>query len=130
MALVSLAAWPGQPDRVLGVVCGGLLAAVSYRGIKGGIDVLVGARGATGEENRPGIAWPLVKFFTRYAIVALAAYVILVRLRLPPVGVLTGASSMVVAAAVEAIRSARPPSRADHPRQESELPGRDRRTRS
>jgi hypothetical protein len=46
----------------------------------------------------------LVKFFTRYAILALAAYVIMARLRLPPLAVFAGASSLVVAVAVEAVR--------------------------
>jgi hypothetical protein len=45
-----------------------------------------------------------VKFFTRYAILVLAAYVIMARLRLPPVAVFAGASSLVIAVMVEALR--------------------------
>jgi hypothetical protein len=84
---------------------GGALAWISYRGIKGGIDALVDAverRGGSGQ----GV-WGLVKFFTRYAILAAVAYVIMVRLRLPPVAVVAGASSIVVAIALEAVRSLR-----------------------
>ena len=45
----------------------------------------------------------LVKFFTRYAILAAVAYVIMARLGLPPVAVIAGASSAVVAITVEAL---------------------------
>jgi hypothetical protein len=121
MALGAWLARPGEPGLAAGVLAGGMLAAVSYRGIKGGIDALLrvaageraeGARGAA----RAGVAWPLVKFFTRYAILALAAYVVLVHLGVHPVGVVLGASSLVAAAAVAAIRLARAPSRSGHPR--------------
>jgi hypothetical protein len=50
---------------------------------------------------------PLVKFFTRHAILALAAYVMMVRLHLDPVGLLAGVSSLAVAAAVEGLRDLR-----------------------
>jgi hypothetical protein len=85
------------------VLGGGLLVAISYRGIKGGVDTLVGAvsgRPKTGAR----VAIGLVKFFTRYAILAAAAYVIMARLRLPPLAVFAGASSFVVAVAIEAVR--------------------------
>ncbi len=76
---------------------------ISYRGIKGGIDALVGAVSG-GANGRIRTAIGLVKFFTRYAILAAAAYVIMARLRLPPVAVFAGASSFVVAVTVEAVR--------------------------
>jgi hypothetical protein len=103
-AAIAAAAWViarGNADAPIGVFGGGALVWISYRGIKGGIDALTGARaGATGIRTAIG----LVKFFTRYAILALAAYVIMVRLRLPPLAVFAGASSLVVAVAVEAVR--------------------------
>lgn len=107
-AAMAAAAWlvgRGRPEAPLGVLGGGLLVLISYRGIKGGIDGLVGG-GAGGA----GAAIGLVKFFTRYAILAVAAYVIMARLRLPPVAVCAGASSLVVAITVEALRgvAARP----------------------
>jgi hypothetical protein len=40
----------------------------------------------------------------RYALLALLAYVMIARLRLHPLGLLAGASSVVAAAAVEAFR--------------------------
>ena len=72
-------------EPALGVIGGGALAAVSYQGIKAGIS-------------------GLVKFFTRYAILAVGAYVIMARLRLPPVAVIAGASSFVIAVMFEALR--------------------------
>ena len=86
----------------LGVVGGGLLVVISYRGIKAGINVLAGSAGEAGRGVRTAIG--LVKFFTRYAILAVAAYVIMARLRLPPVAVCAGASSLVIAVMVEALR--------------------------
>jgi hypothetical protein len=115
MAVVAWLVQPSDARMAVGVLAGGLLAAVSYRGIKGGIDVLLRAGG---EEplGRRGVAWPLVKFFTRYAILGLAAYVVLVRLRVHPIGVVLGASSLVAAAALEAVRLIRAPSRSGNPR--------------
>ena len=86
-----------------GVVGGGALAALSYRGIKAGIDAVL-ARAEQAENARKRRAAGLVKFFTRYAILAVAAYVIMARLRLPPLAVFAGASSLVVAVTVEAVR--------------------------
>ena len=81
----------------LAVWAGGALAAVSYWGLKAGVDagIPVGWRRAI----------PLVKFFTRYAILAFAAYVMLARLRLHPLGVVAGASSFVVAIGAAAVRA-------------------------
>jgi hypothetical protein len=112
MALAALAATRGLAAP-LGVVGGGLLAAVSYGGIKGGIDALVAVAGPDREARRRArrrAAIGLVKFFTRYAILAAAAYVIMARLRLPPIAVLAGASSVVIAVTLEALRALRPKS--------------------
>jgi len=104
IALVAAAAAPARPiASAAGVVGGGLLVWISYRGIKGGIDALVG----DGRNGRATAAIGLVKFFTRYGILAAVAYVIMARLRLPPVAVVAGASSLVVAVIVEAVRSLR-----------------------
>ena len=87
----------------LGVMAGGVLAWISYRGIKGGIDAL----GGRGERTRLRVGVGLVKFFTRYGILAAVAYVIMARARLPPVAVVAGASSLVIAVMLEAGRSFR-----------------------
>ena len=96
----------GGLDAPLGVVGGGALVAISYRGIKAGITAVIdaGEGGANGAGGGKKVAIGLVKFFTRYAILALAAYVIMARLRLPPVAVFAGASSFVIAVVVEALR--------------------------
>jgi hypothetical protein len=104
-AVMAVAAWAiarGAVDAPLGVLGGGAIAWISYRGIKGGIDAvaLAGPGGWTARQRLMG----LVKFFTRYAILTVAAYVIMARLRLSPVAVVAGASSVVVAVAVEALR--------------------------
>ena len=108
MAVIAWAIARGRVAAPLGVVGGGLLVAVSYRGIKGGIDALVGGMAAAdaGNNGRQA-AIGLVKFFTRYGILAAAAYVIMARLRLPPLAVFAGASSLVVAVTLEALRPVR-----------------------
>jgi hypothetical protein len=100
-------------DAPLGVLGGGALVAISYRGINAGISAVVNASdaGCGGAGGSRKVAIGLVKFFTRYAILALAAYVIMARLRLPPVAVFAGASSLVIAVMVEALRALSQPGR-------------------
>jgi hypothetical protein len=102
-----------RADAALGVLGGGTLVAISYRGIKGGITALINSRDASdaGAGGSRAVALGLVKFFTRYAILALAAYVIMARLRLPPVAVFAGASSLVIAVMLEALRALSQPGR-------------------
>ena len=100
--LMAAAAWAlarGDVGAPAGVLGGGALVWISYRGIKAGVDALVSAGGGRGRR-----VWQLVKLFTRYAILALAAYVIMARLRMPPMAVFAGASSLVIAVALEALR--------------------------
>ena len=92
-----------------GVLGGGLLIAVSYRAIASGVNVLVEALGGEIDADRrqrarPRLAWTLAKLALRYALLAVLAYVMIARLRLHPVGLLVGASSVVAAASVEALR--------------------------
>ena len=125
MALAALAVRGGRPDGAIGVLLGGLLAAVSYHAIKGGVDALLARRGTgTGggpetkaavdeadraappgetreRRSRPRAAWQGAKFIGRYALLALAAYVMLTRFRAHPVGILCGGSSPVLAAAAQ-----------------------------
>ena len=103
MAVAAWVAAGGRPAAPLGVAAGGALVAISYRGIRSGIDALVGTTRAE-EGGRGRAAIRLVKFFTRYAILTAAAYVIMARLPVPPVAVVAGASSLVVAVMFEAIR--------------------------
>ena len=90
--------WPGGGGGAAAAVLGGgSLAALSYLTLKGLVDF-------TNSGTKTGF-WPLVKFFTRYAILASVAYVMLARLRLHPIGVIVGATSMAVAAGAAAVRT-------------------------
>jgi len=90
----------------LGVVGGGLLIGGSFWVIRGTVDALVVLRSG-GETGRISMVFLLVKFFTRHVIVALAAYGMMVRLRLDPMGLLAGVSSLGVAVGVEVLRDLR-----------------------
>jgi hypothetical protein len=99
MAFLALVWAPGRPRLALGVIGGGVLAAVGFWGLLG---VWPAARNG---ENAPDFrGFSLVKFFTRYVILTAVAYVMMVRLHLDPVGMLVGVSSVVVAAIIEARR--------------------------
>lgn len=102
MAALALIVAHGQAWPAIGVVGGGVLAGVSLVGIRSSVAGLLmpGAPGAT----RPRVAWALVTAVGRYALLALLAYVMIARLRLHPLGLLAGASSVVAAAAIEAGR--------------------------
>ena len=105
--VMAVAAWVlarGRATAPVGVIAGGALVMISYRGIKAGIDTMVGAAPFGSRRRRWQTAIGLVKFFTRYAILAGASYVIMARLRLPPVAVVAGVLSLVVAVMFEALR--------------------------
>jgi hypothetical protein len=108
MALVAAFAPFGGLWAAAGVLGGGGLAGVSYRGLKAGV------YGTSGAGSGRSVA--LVKFFTRYAMLAAAAYVMLARLRLPAWAVAAGASSLVVAVAIAAARAFGSVSRPGNPR--------------
>ena len=125
MTVIALAVDRGRPDAAAGVVGGFLLSAASYWALKGAVNLVASlagrARPADGEApadpplpagRRVGLA---VKFFTRYALLAVGAYAMLACLRVHPVGLLAGVSTPFVAAAVQAVRSSRAPSRREHP---------------
>ncbi len=95
---VLFAAWRRDLAAPLGVLGGGALIGLSFWAIRGTVDALIGG-------NPSGFA--LVKFFTRHGILALAAYGMMVRLHLDPVGLLAGVSSLGVAVTVEAFRGLR-----------------------
>src|SRR4030088_2903102 len=79
----------------LAVIGGGLLIATSFLSIQGGIDAL-------SQQQRVGRA--VLKIIGRYALLAFLAYVMIARLRLSPLGLIAGASSVVAAAFVESVR--------------------------
>ena len=104
---VGFAVWKRDLSAPLGVVGGGLLIGLSFWAIRGTVDTLIGLRPAPGETRRNSSGFALVKFFTRHGILAFAAYGMMVRLHLDPVGLLAGVSSLGVAVAVEALRDLR-----------------------
>lgn len=105
-ALVGLLVWGWAAAG--SVAAGGLLALVSYRALKGAVLALV--------SGGSGTAWTLVKFFTRHAILAFAAYVMLSRLRVSPVGLIAGVSAPVAALGAAACRIIIPARRPGNPR--------------
>ena len=83
-----------------------MLIGISFWAIRGTVDTLIALR-STGETGGKSSGFSLVKFFTRHAIVALAAYGMMVRLHVDPVGLLVGVSSLGVATAVEVLKGLR-----------------------
>jgi hypothetical protein len=105
MALLALVVPGGGPGAALGVLGGGVISAVSYGTIHLAVTALTaGLAGApAGASPRTG-AWTVVRVGLRYALLALLAYVMIARLRLHPVGLLAGVSSVVAAVSLEALR--------------------------
>ena len=105
------AAWfaPGGGWRAAAGVAGGAaLVGVSYWAIHTAVTGLTDdavAHAETGRRARCG----LFSLILRYALLAGMAYVMIARLRLPPIALLIGASVMVVAAALELAGGARRP---------------------
>lgn len=87
------------------VAGGGALIAISFWAITRTVDDLIGR--FRGESGRKPAVFALVKFFTRHGIVAVAAYGMMVRLHLDPIGLLAGVSSLGVAVGLEALRDLR-----------------------
>lgn len=98
----------GRIDVTVAVLAGGSLIGTSYWAIKTGIDDTLASLGTGGGRRGLGrrtLVRVLAKFVGRYALLGVMAYVMIARLRLHPIGLLTGATSVVAAAAMEAIRS-------------------------
>lgn len=100
LALGAFFVWPRTLAAAGGVLGGGLLVALSYWAIRGAVDAVLVSPGAA----RPGRHMSLVKTFTRHAILALAAYGMMARLRADPVALLIGVTSLAVAVGIEATR--------------------------
>jgi len=104
--VVVAAVWRRDVATPAGVAGGGILIGLAFWAIRGSVDAWIGV-GADdgGSRKRPG--FQLVKFFTRHVMLALAAYGMMVRLRIDPVAMLAGVSSLGAAVAVEAVRGLR-----------------------
>ena len=111
------AIWKRDLAAPLGVLGGGVLIGLSFWAIRGTVDALIALRAGVPrgsgeaaqvvESTAKPTRFALVKFFTRHGILALAAYGMMVRLHLDPVGLLAGVSSLGVAVAGEALRDLR-----------------------
>jgi hypothetical protein len=112
MAAMALLLSGGRPGPAAAVLAGGLLAGVSYHSLKAGVSSLVqmtavkpaDRTGSSGGNGRSRVSAALAKVVVRYALLALLAYVMIARLRLHPLGLLAGVSSVVAAVSLEAIR--------------------------
>ena len=100
LVAVALGAYGARPAAA--VFGGGLLIGFSYWTIAAGVRALTERQ--QGGAPAPNVGWIVMKVFTRYALLGLLAYVMIARLRLHPLGLLAGASSVVAAASVEACR--------------------------
>lgn len=97
MAAVALAVTRGNWWAAAAVVGGGALVGISFYSIRSGIEDLMTPRRARN-------ARVLLKMVGRYALLGFLAYVMIARLRLPPLGLVAGASSVTAAVALETAR--------------------------
>lgn len=109
MAAIALVVARGRPGPAAAVIGGWILIEFGYRSIVSGVDTMLGM--ITGSERAPdaarrrrAVAAAAFKLTGRYALLAFLAYVMIARLRLHPLGLIAGASSVVVAVSIEAIR--------------------------
>jgi hypothetical protein len=100
-AAVTLVFWGWR--IAAGVLGGGVLIAVSFYTLGHGVSAIVLAA-TGGGVGRRAMAGGLLKLVLRYALLGFLAYVMIARLRLHPIGLLVGASSVAAAAFVEAVR--------------------------
>jgi len=109
MAAAALVLSRGSGRAAAAVLSGGLLIAVSYRTITAGVGSIVAMLAAQAEpldtrRKRAIVIATAARLAGRYALLALLAYVMIARLRLHPVGLLVGVSSVVAGASGEALR--------------------------
>lgn len=103
-AAAAVRGWP----VAAGVLGGGLLIGISFYTIGSGVSAIVAAASGAGSggaaTGKKALGRSLVKLAVRYALLGFLAYVMIARLRLHPIGLLVGASSVPAAAFVEAAR--------------------------
>lgn len=125
LALGALLLWPSSPARAAGVAGGVALMALSYQGIRSGVDAVwprpgagTAAPGEATTADSPDLRarFGFVKFFTRNAILALSAYVMMARFEFDPMAMLAGVSTPAIAATIEFARTMRAGSDGSHSR--------------
>ena len=104
MSGLALVFWGGAAAG--GVLGGGLLIGTSFYLLGSGAAGLTALMaGSVSKQEKGRIARGVaLKLAGRYALLGFLAYVMIARLRLHPLGVLAGASSVAAAAFVEAVR--------------------------
>ena len=103
--MAAAAAALSGPWGALGVLGGGLLIGVSYFALASGTGAFAHVVSGQGGADRARLVrTATIRLVGRYALLGFLAYVMIARLRLPPLGLLAGASSVVAAAFVEAVR--------------------------
>jgi type VI protein secretion system component VasK len=129
---VTALAWFATNSRALalGVLGGGALSAISILAIRTSVETLIAllpptqaeaqaaaaerVNAAPQESDAPPVpaaatarraaSRAVIKLVGRYALLGLMAYAMIARLRLHPIGLLIGASSLVASASLEAFR--------------------------
>ena len=108
ITVLALVVTRGDWWAALSVLGGAVLIMISFVSIRGGIETLAAfAAGPRDHAQRPKVGPALAKLVGRYALLGFLAYVMIARLRLHPLGLVAGATSVVAAAAIEAGRFCR-----------------------
>jgi hypothetical protein len=103
LTAAASALWLSGWNVAAGVLGGGALVGISFYTLGHGVGgIALGAAG--GGSSRQAVAGALVTLVFRYALLGFLAYVMIARLRLHPMGLLVGASSVAAAAFIEAVR--------------------------
>ena len=105
LAAGSALALTGDWRMAGGVIGGGALVGISLWAIRSSVDAMLAVM-TSGDEAartraRRQAAAATFRLAGRYALLGLAAYVMIARLRLHPLGLLIGASSLVASAVLE-----------------------------
>jgi hypothetical protein len=107
-AAIAVVVSRGRMGPAVAVLAGGTLVGVSYwllaSGVTGIVDLMMPRTGESARLTAPSRLAIMAKLAGRYALLALLAYVMIARLRMHPLGLLVGASSVVAAVAIEAVR--------------------------
>jgi len=91
------------PLVAAGVLGGGLLIGISFYTLGSAVAAILAAA-AGGAPAQRIMVRSVVKLVLRYALLGFLAYVMIARLRLHPIGLLVGVSSVAAAVFVEAVR--------------------------
>ena len=93
-----------SPRAAAGVVVGTLLAWANLRWLQQALDALVRLATAQAGKPQPRVSiWVYIKFFARYALIALLVYAMVARFRVPILSLLAGLCAVGAAALAESV---------------------------